>query len=107
MDGGYEAAQKFVLSAFADTITEAAQGKLFSDYKSEIQETLQKNGRNVAIVYETDKEEDRLTTKLSLYTFHTTEAYWEMVREKAKKEAEQNAAKSALAMLKRSVTDVL
>lgn len=106
MDAGYETTQQFVLGVFADTINAAVEGKLFSDYKSEIQETLQKNGRNVAIVYETDKEEGPAHDK----TFFVHLSYDGKIlgdgRGKSKKEAEQNAAKAAIARLNRSEVNV-
>ena len=49
--------KRFVLKTFDDIIKEAVSGKLFSDYKSEIQEKLQKSGKNISIVYKTDREE--------------------------------------------------
>ena len=56
LDGGYEAAQQFVVKAFDETIETALNGKLFSDYKSEIQEQLQAKGKNVNIRYKIDRE---------------------------------------------------
>lgn len=106
IDGGYEPTQKFVLMAFADTIREAAEGKLFSDYKSEVQEFIQKNGRNLAITYSIVKEEGPAHDK----TFFVNLSYdGKILGEgvgKSKKEAEQNAAKVALARLKRREIDV-
>lgn len=43
LDAGYEVTKCFVLKTFDDIIKEAVSGKLFSDYKSEIQEKLQKS----------------------------------------------------------------
>lgn len=106
LDGGYEAAHKFVTAIFADTIKKAVSGQLFSDYKSEIQEKLQKNGKNISIIYTTDREEGPAHDK----TFFVHLSYnGEILGEgngKSKKEAEQNAAKEALSRLKRSKTDV-
>ena len=41
LDGGYEAAQSVVLDLFLGNIQLALQGKLFHDYKTELQERLQ------------------------------------------------------------------
>lgn len=41
LDGGYQEAQKFTVKAFEKTIEGAISGKIFSDYKSELQERLQ------------------------------------------------------------------
>lgn len=106
LDGGYEAARDFVLRTFSDTIDKAVAGRLFSDYKSGIQELLQKNGRNLAIVYDLEKEEGPPHDK----TFFVRLTYDGQIlgrgHGKSKKEAEQNAAKAALSDLKRSGANV-
>ncbi len=106
LDGGYEKTRSFVISVFADTIKKAVSGELFSDYKSEIQEKLQKNGKNLSIVYTTDREEGPAHDK----TFFVHLSYDGKIlgegNGKSKKEAEQNAAKEALSRLKRSKKDV-
>ncbi len=106
IDGGYEPTKKFVLKFFGETIKDAAEGKLFSDYKSEVQEFIQKNGRNIAIVYNVAREEGPAHAK----TFFVNLSYDDKIlgegSGKSKKEAEQNAAKVALARLKRRDRDV-
>ena len=96
LDGGYDEAQKFVVAAFDDTIEKAVEGKLFSDYKSEIQEVLQAKGRVVNITYKIDREEGPAHDK----TFHVhLECDGQILGTgsgKSKKEAEQNAARAAL-----------
>ena len=57
LDGGYEEARNFVLRLFEDTITEAVEGKIFLDYKSEMQEVLQSGRMPVNIIYVIDREE--------------------------------------------------
>lgn len=106
LDGGYEATKRFVLTAFADTIKEAAEGKLFSDYKSEIQETLQRSGGNLSIIYETDKEEGPAHDKTFFIHLSCNGKILGQGSGKTKKEAEQNAAKAALAYIKRREADV-
>lgn len=106
LDGGFDPTEKFVLKYFSETIKDAAEGKLFSDYKSEVQEFIQKNGRNLAITYNTVKEEGPAHDK----TFFVNLSYdGNILGEgsgKSKKEAEQQAAKAALARLKRREIDV-
>ena len=106
LDGGYEITRNFVLRTFSDIVDEAVAGKLFSDYKSEIQEKLQKNGKNISITYTTDREEGPAHNK----TFFVHLSYdGKILGEgsgKSKKEAEQNAARTALCKLNRSETDV-
>lgn len=96
MDGGYETAQKFVVHVFEETIEKAVNGKLFSDYKSEIQELLQAKGKGANITYEIDREEGPAHDK----TFYVHLEYNGQIlgsgSGKSKKEAEQNAAKAAL-----------
>lgn len=96
MDGGYDAAQRFVVEIFNDTIDKAANGKLFSDYKSEIQEVLQAKGKGAQIIYEIDREEGPAHNK----TFYVHLEYNGQIlgcgSGKSKKEAEQNAAREAL-----------
>lgn len=106
LDGGYEITRNFVLRTFNDIVDEAVAGKLFSDYKSEIQEKLQKSGKNISITYTTDREEGPAHNK----TFFVHLSYdGRILGEgvgKSKKEAEQNAARAALCLLNRSETDV-
>lgn len=106
LDGGFEPTEKFVLRYFSETIKDAAEGRLFSDYKSEVQEFIQKNGRNLAITYSTVREEGPAHDK----TFFVNLSYdGNILGEgsgKSKKEAEQQAAKTALARLKRREIDV-
>lgn len=100
IDGGFEQAQRFVLHAFDDTIKDAVTGKLFSDYKSELQELIQKNGKNESIRYLTVNEEGPAHDK----TFYISLFYDGRVigtgKGKNKKEAEQRAAKSALVRIR-------
>jgi hypothetical protein len=96
LDGGYDSAQKFVVAAFEETIEKAAAGKLFSDYKSEIQELLQAKGRAVNITYEIDREEGPAHDKTFYVRLECNGQVLGRGSGKSKKEAEQNAARSAL-----------
>ncbi len=44
LDGGIEAARKFILAQLENSINKAVAGKLFSDYKSALQEAVQAHG---------------------------------------------------------------
>lgn len=107
LDGGYEAAREFTVRIFQNTIDEAINGKIFSDYKSELQEVLQSGGNRVNIHYVTDSEEGPPHRK----TFYVHMEYDGKILGKGigktKKEAEQNAAKESLRILERRKTDVL
>ncbi len=96
LDGGYEAAQSFVVKCFADTIDQAIGGKLFSDYKSEVQELLQKKNKNVNIVYEIDREEGPAHDKTFFVHLECNGQILGKGVGKSKKEAEQSAAKDTL-----------
>ena len=102
LDGGYHRTRDFVLRTFAETIEAAVQGKLFSDYKSEIQEVLQKRGRSRIISYEIDREEGPDHAKTFFVHLSCDGKVLGEGSGKSKKEAEQNAAKAALDTLKRS-----
>lgn len=106
IDGGYDAAQAFTVRVFEKTIDGAISGKIFSDYKSELQEVLQSGGTQVNIQYITDCEEGPAHNK----TFYIHMEYdgnkLGSGIGKTKKEAEQNAAKESLRILERRETDV-
>ena len=107
LDGGYPAAEEFVGRMFSDTIRKAAEGKLFSDYKSEVQELLQRKGANLSIVYETEREEGPPHDKTFFVSLSFNEKILGRGKGKSKKEAAQNAAKAALFKIKRRETNVL
>ncbi|MDR0571144.1 MAG: ribonuclease III [Clostridiales Family XIII bacterium] len=95
LDGGREAAEEFVMRAFAPVIDEAVAGLAEDDYKSKLQETVQAGG-HVSINYKVEKEEGPDHDKV----FHVS-AYSQGVRigfgtGKSKKQAEQSAARNAL-----------
>ncbi len=95
LDGGLEEAKKFVLNNLESTIEAAIHGKIFQDYKTQLQEIIQ--GDNCQkIVYEIINEEGPDHSKV----FHVQVKIGNKVlgkgSGKSKKEAEQNAAKIAL-----------
>ena len=101
LDGGYDAAKKFVLDVFSDTIDRAIQGKIFLDYKSEVQEVLQSRGIPVNIIYVTDREEGPAHDKTFFVHMEYNGKSYGRGSGKSKKEAEQSAARETLAALKR------
>ncbi len=107
MDGGFETMQQFVTRSFSEIIDKAVEGKLFSDYKSEVQEILQSKGKPVTIAYLTDREEGPAHDKTFYMHLSCNGKVMGKGIGKSKKEAEQNAAKQALEMLeRRESTDV-
>ena len=96
LDSGYDEAEKFVLSQLGDAISKARQGiALYMDYKTELQEIAQSNAKKVE--YKHIKEEgpahNRIFTVQVLYDGNIVAED----KGKSKKEAEQNAARIAIA----------
>lgn len=101
IDGGYEACERVILEMLSGTVEKAVNGELFSDYKSEFQELIQKDDKKSDIKYVTDREEGPDHSKK--FFVHVEVAGKVMGRGtgKTKKEAGQNAAKEAISGLKR------
>lgn len=98
LDGGVEAASKVVMLLVGETLKKAMSGKLFTDYKSELQVFVQKNGNNTIeyeIVSESGPDHDKtfvIQVNVDGRTMGTGHGH-------SKKQAEQEAAKQALAAL--------
>ncbi len=95
IDGGYDAAAKFVVDTFADTIKLAAEGKLFSDFKTALQESLPPGTQGqlkYVVTKSTGPDHDKV--------FYIDAVFQGKVlgsgSGKSKKEAENSAAKAAL-----------
>lgn len=95
LDGGWEQARKMVLRLFHDTIEEAVSGKLYSDYKTELQERLQAKGE-ISIHYEIEREEGPDHDKIFYVKLEADGKRIGKGTGRSKKEAEQHAAKNAL-----------
>ncbi|MEO2494524.1 ribonuclease III [Clostridium paraputrificum] len=98
LDKGLEVAKEFILTDFNDIIKKAIDNKIILDFKTKLQEYLQKDG-DIDINYELYKHEGpphRRKFFVNLYVegklLGSGEGY-------SKKEAEQNAAKEALVKL--------
>ncbi len=96
LDGDMESAKPFVLHHLKPVIEDAVNGReLFIDYKTQLQETMQKSCKG-NIAYKVVKEEGPDHNKV----FHTEVCSKEKIIGlgvgKSKKDAEQNAAKAAL-----------
>ena len=96
LDGGYEETERFIRREFADTIDAALAGKLFADYKTTVQELLQKGGHKVKLSYITDREEGPDHDKTFYVHMVCNDVVLGKGSGKSKKEAEQNAAKDTL-----------
>lgn len=96
LDGGYDAASDFVLREFGQTIRDAADGKLVSDYKTILQEILQQDGKMHNIVYRIDKTEGPDHDKVFFVTLVLEGKEMGSGQGRTKKEAEQMAAKMTM-----------
>jgi len=95
LDGGYAAAQDVVLKMFKQRIDDAVDGRLDSDYKTELQEKMQSKGET-EISYVIEKEEGPDHDKTFYIALFCSGELAGRGQGKNKKEAEQNAAKEAL-----------
>lgn len=95
LEAGYDTVKKVILKLFDDIILEALDGKLNLDYKSKLQEKLQKNG-SVEIEYVIEKEEGPAHSKVFFVDVLVNNKLRGSGQGKSKKEAEQMAAKAAL-----------
>ena len=98
LDGGFTAAQNFVLGFIKKGTAQAAKGRAFNDYKTMLQEIVQKNKEEILsyrVVSEDGPDHDKhfvVEVLLNSNIFSRGEG-------KSKKEAEQMAAQSALLLM--------
>lgn len=102
MDGGFEAAYKFVFGKFNDLIQEAIEGGLILDYKTGLQEWAQKKG--AAIKYIVDRMEGPDHDKTFYIHLEINGKEVSKGIGKNKKEAQQMAAEE---VIKRGLDNVL
>ena len=100
IDSGYDETNELVLGLLKDIIDDAVNGKLFSDYKSEFQEAVQRNGSQPVIEYVTDKAEGPDHKKKFFVHVEVSGENYGSGSGRSKKEAGQNAAKAALDKLR-------
>lgn len=98
LDEGYYIAKDFIINNFKEIINKAIKNEIVLDYKTKLQEELQRNG-DVSIIYRLIKFEGPP---------HRREFYTEVIIDSiikgegvgySKKESEQNAAKEALILI--------
>jgi len=95
VDGGFDKAKKFILQIMLPIIDDAMNGKIFIDYKTQLQELLQ-NDSSITITYEIIKEKGPDHNKTFFAQVKKNEKIIGYGEGKSKKESEQNAAKMAL-----------
>lgn len=95
IDSGFQVAKEFVIDNFKETIEKAIKNKIILDYKTKLQEVMQKNG-DISIEYVLTKHEGPPHRR----KFYTQVSVDDKVLGKgigySKKESEQNAAQEAL-----------
>jgi len=95
IDGGFESAKTFIIKNMESLINASAIGAISHDYKTQLQEIVQKNGEHVVSYKILDeKGPDHNKTFVSQVSINNMVAG--TGKGKSKKEAEQNAAKAAL-----------
>lgn len=99
IDGGLEEASKFIFKAMEELISHMDKSEVFIDYKTNLQEVIQKDGEE-KISYQILEEKGPDHNKEFIVQLTVGDKVMGSGSGKSKKEAEQNAAKAALAKLK-------
>lgn len=99
MDSGIESAKKFIMNQMKDIINKSLSGSITMDYKTELQELVQRGGES-KIVYEIVEQKGPDHDKIFVSRVKILEAIVGIGEGKSKKEAEQMAAKAALVKLR-------
>lgn len=95
IDGGISEARNFIYSNMQDVISESFSGEAFVDYKTMLQEIIQKSGE-LKLMYKILQEKGPDHNKLFVAQVSLAEKVLGEGEGKNKKEAGQNAAKAAL-----------
>lgn len=95
LDGGLEEASSFVLERMKGKIEESVSGKIKQDYKTQLQEILQRDFKE-PIIYRLDKEKGPDHDKIFTMSVFLGNRLIGTGIGKSKKEAEQHAAKDAM-----------
>lgn len=99
LDGGFEAAQAFILRTMGDELAEAVEGHSVGNYKSALQQLAQRD-HGTAPYYRLLKEKGPDHSKLFLVGAEIKDRKFTPAWGKTKKDAEQRAAGNAMAELK-------
>ncbi|WP_110462522.1 ribonuclease III [Ruminiclostridium sufflavum] len=99
IDGGFETAKGFILKYMEGIIKNCVEGKLFYDFKTQLQELVQQNGEQ-HILYNVIDESGPDHNKTFVTEVSINGAVTGKGTGHSKKESEQNAAKDALERLK-------
>ena len=95
LDGGIDRAKEFILDQMAKLVDDSIKGEIFMDYKTQLQEIVQKNN-DKRITYEIIKEEGPDHNKTFISQVKVDDKIVGIGEGRTKKEAEQMAAMSSL-----------
>lgn len=95
IDGGFKTAKAFILKHMESIIQNSMQGKLFYDYKTQLQEKIQQKGEQ-QITYSIIGESGPDHNKTFVTQIEINNVVCGKGSGRSKKESEQNAAKDAL-----------
>lgn len=95
LNSGLETTRNFILTAFADRLKQAVEGKFISDYKSEFQEKMQAKGQT-DYLYKIVKDTGPDHNKTFWVELKVADKVVATATGKTKKQAEQEAARRAL-----------
>lgn len=95
LDSSFGTVREWILGQLYETIMEASRGKMFKDYKTDFQETMQENG-DVEIKYEVQSESGPDHDKFFVVNVYLNGAFMGTGEGSSKKKAEQMAAQNAL-----------
>ena len=98
LDGGMDEAEGFIMNLLGEVYDKAVKGRLFMDYKTALQEELQKSG-DVQIQYKLMESTGPDHAKTFKVSVHAKGKAIGMGTGKSKKDAEQMAAKEALELM--------
>ncbi len=96
IDGGFAAMRELVERLFSETVDDAIHGRLFSDYKTRLQELVQREKKSAAVEYAVIGESGPDHDKTFCVCVSLDGVLLGRGTGKSKKEAEQNAAREAL-----------
>lgn len=99
MDGGFDTAKRFILKYMENIIKNCVEGKVFYDFKTQLQELIQQNGEQ-HITYSVIDESGPDHNKVFITEVRINGVISGQGNGRSKKESEQNAAKNALDKLK-------
>ncbi len=95
IDGGFVTAKGFILKYMENIIKNCVEGKLFYDFKTQLQELIQQNGEQ-HILYNVIDESGPDHNKVFITEVRINNVIRGQGTGRSKKESEQNAAKDAL-----------